>query len=171
MIARLAASIGAALPVAAAAAAQAVRSRAAVAEPIVWYFFGVPFEAAGMVAALFGCFAARFWIGAGQQLRREHRWILDVPVTSMTLATSAGLVMMMHPAPLGGLLYGAGAGVLGEGIFKLAERYMAKAMAVLGDNAPPDGPPTPANPKPAADPDAVKGIGQALQRLHTPPNP
>ena len=111
--------------------------------PVVWSILGEPFEAASMISALFGCFAARFWIGAGQQLRRQHRWMLDVPVSAMALATSATLVMMARPVPFTALLYGAGLGVLGEGIFKLAERYVAKVAGITGDG---DRPTSPAPP-------------------------
>lgn len=85
-----------------------------------------------MIAALFGCFAARFWIGAGQALRAEHRWSLDIPISGMALAVSAALVISFRPEPLGGLMYGAGLGVLGEGIFKIAEAYLRKASTVFG---------------------------------------
>jgi hypothetical protein len=73
-----------------------------------------------MIEALFACFAARFWIGAAQSVRQEHRWSLDIPVTGMALAVSAAIVIAMRPEPLGGLLYRAGLGVLDEGILKIA---------------------------------------------------
>lgn len=112
---------------------------ATTSQPAIWFFLGYPFEAAGMIAALFGCFTARFWIGAGLALRKEHRWTLDVPVTLMALATSAALVIAMRPEPLTGLLVGAGLGVLGEGIFKVAEKYLRKASAVFADDGAGDG--------------------------------
>jgi hypothetical protein len=85
-----------------------------------------------MFAALFGCFAARFWIGAAQAVRKEHRWSLDIPVSGMALAVSAAIVISQRPEPLGALMYGAGLGILGEGIFKIAEKYLQKAGAVFG---------------------------------------
>lgn len=85
-----------------------------------------------MIAALFGCISARFWIGAGEIARREHRWILDAPVSSMTLAVAAGIVISRHPEPLSALMYGGGVGVLGEGVFKIAEQYIDKFKAVTG---------------------------------------
>ncbi|MES3152937.1 hypothetical protein [Sphingomonas faeni] len=100
--------------------------------PTIWFFLGYPFEAAGMIAALFGCVSARFWIGAGEIARREHRWILDAPVSCMTLAVAAGLVISLHPEPLSALLYGGGVGILGEGVFKLAEQRIEKLKAVMG---------------------------------------
>ena len=119
------------LPVAAAAVAER-GATVATSVPVVWHFLGYPFEAAGMIAALFACFAARFWIGAAQAVRQEHSWSLDIPVTGMALAVSAAIVILQRPEPLGGLLYGAGLGVLGEGIFKIAEKYLEKAGAVFG---------------------------------------
>lgn len=79
-----------------------------------------------------GCLSARFWIGAGEIARREHRWILDAPVSCMTLAVAAGLVISLHPEPLSALLYGGGVGILGEGVFKLAEQRINKLKAILG---------------------------------------
>jgi hypothetical protein len=104
----------------------------ATSQPAVWHFLGYPFEAAGMIAALFGCIAARFWVGAAQAVRQEHRWSLDMPVTAMVLAVSAALVISRRPEPLGALMYGAGLGILGEGIFKLAEAQLRKASTVFG---------------------------------------
>jgi len=104
----------------------------ATSQPAVWHFLGYPFEAAGMIAALFGCIAARFWIGAAQAVRQEHRWSLDMPVSAMALAVSATLIISQRPEPLGALMYGAGLGVLGEGIFKLAEAYLRKATTAFG---------------------------------------
>lgn len=64
--------------------------------------------------------------------RLAHRAGDAIPVTGMALAVSAAIVISMRPEPLGGLLYGAGLGVLGEGIFKIAEKYLQKAGTVFG---------------------------------------
>lgn len=124
-------TMAAILPVAAAAMANK-GATIATSQPVVWHFLGYPFEAACMIAALFGCIAARFWIGAAQAVRQQHRWLIDIPVTGMVLATSATLIIAQRPEPLGALLYGGGLGVLGEGIFKIAERYLQKAGTVFG---------------------------------------
>lgn len=131
MIWRLMATAGAVLPVAAAAVAK-TGATVTTSTPTIWFFLGYPFEAAGMIAAMFGCLSARFWIGAGEIARREHRWILDAPVSCMTLAVAAGLVISLHPEPLSALLYGGGVGILGEGVFKLAEQRINKLKAILG---------------------------------------
>ncbi|RYY14809.1 MAG: hypothetical protein EON55_07650 [Alphaproteobacteria bacterium] len=131
MIWRLMATAGAVLPVAAAAVAK-TGATVTTSTPTIWFFLGYPFEAAGMIAALFGCISARFWIGAGEIARREHRWILDAPVSSMTIAVAAGLVISLHPEPLSALLYGGGVGILGEGVFKLAEQRIDKLKAAFG---------------------------------------
>jgi len=124
-------TMAAILPVAATALAQK-GATVATSQPVIWHFLGFPFEAACMIAALFGCFAARFWIGAAQAVRKEHRWTIDIPVTGMALAVSAALIVSQRPEPLGALMYGAGLGILGEGIFKIAERYLQKAGSVFG---------------------------------------
>lgn len=133
MIGKVAASAAALTPVAAAAID---KGRAAASEPVVWHFLGVSFEAASMVAALFGCVAARYWVGAALAVKKQHRWSLDVPVSAMALATSAGLMMQTRPAPLYALLVGAGIGIIGEGIFKLAEKQ-ARASGAFGPPRPP----------------------------------
>jgi hypothetical protein len=125
------ATMGAILPVAAATLANG-GATVATSTPAIWHFLGYPFEAAGMIAALFGCLSARFWIGAAQSVREEHRWSLDIPISGMALAVSAALIISMRPEPLGSLMLGAGLGVLGEGIFKIAEGYLRKASAVFG---------------------------------------
>lgn len=64
---------------------------------------------------------------------------LDIPVTGIALAMSIAVVISQRPEPLGGLMYGAGLGILGEGIFKLAESYLRKFGAALGiDTTQPD---------------------------------
>jgi hypothetical protein len=125
------AAMAAILPVAAAALAQK-GATVTTSVPVIGHFLGYPFEIAGMVAALFGCLAARFWIGAAQHVRKVHRWSLDIPVSGMVLAVSAAIVISQRPEPLGGLMYGAGLGVLGEGIFKVAEHYLQKVGSVFG---------------------------------------
>ena len=44
-----------------------------------------------MIATLFACFVARFWIGAAQAFRQEHFWNLEIPVTGMALALPAAI--------------------------------------------------------------------------------
>jgi hypothetical protein len=128
VIAKVSATGAAVIPVAAAAFDKA---KTTASEPVIWHFLGYSFEAAGMVAALFGCLAARYWVGSALALKQQHRWSIDVPVSAMALATSAGLMMSTRPAPLYALLVGAGVGIIGEGIFKLAERQ-ARASGAFG---------------------------------------
>ena len=106
-------------------------------KPQMWDFFGYPFEAGGMIAAVFGCLMARLWLGSGQWLRKAYRVQLDLPVSSMVLALSAAAVIWRHPDPLGGLMIGAGVGMLGEGVFKLAEKYGHKWLSLFGADDPP----------------------------------
>lgn len=159
VIGRLVASAAAVTPVAAAAVR---KSAAVVRDPLIWHFLGYPFEAAGMAAALFGCGAARWWIGAAASIRKEHRWSLDVPVSGMALATAAGMVISLSPSPLVSLMLGAGVGIIGEGIFKLAERQVM-ASGAFGGAAAPTVPP--------ARSDDVQAIESAMRALHALPAP
>jgi hypothetical protein len=129
---RLGATAGAILPVAAAAVASDRGATVATSVPVIWSFLGYPFEAGSMIAAVFACVCARFWIGAGQAARQQHRWTLDLPVTGIALAVAGLLVIKVRPDPLTGLLLGGGAGVLGEGFFKLAEGRL-RAVGLLGE--------------------------------------
>lgn len=128
MIPRFVAAAAVATPVAAEAVAKAAK-----AAPVQWDWLGYQFEAAGMVAALLGCILARLWHGSAQAARKEFRWQLDLPITAMTLATAVALILKVSPEPWLGLLYGAGVGVIGEGLFKLAERMM-RASGVFGND-------------------------------------
>ena len=128
MIWRLGALGGAVLPV----AAQAIGT-VANADPVRWSLLGYHFEAAGMVAALFGCAVARAWHGSAQLARKQFRWNLDLPITAMTIGTTVALVIKVSPEPWLGLLYGTGIGVIGEGLFKMAERVL-RASGLFGDN-------------------------------------
>lgn len=134
MIWRVGAAAGAILPVAAQAIAADKGATLATSVPVVWHFLGYPFEAGSMIAAVFACACARYWIGAGQAARQQHRWSLDLPVSGVVLALTAVLVMKVRPDPLNGLLIGGGAGILGEGFFKLAEGRL-RGLGLLGDKA------------------------------------
>lgn len=112
-------------------AAQAVT---VATDPVRWAVLGYQFEAAGMVAALFGCAVARLWHGSAQAARKQFRWHLDLPITAMTIGTTVALVMKVSPEPWLGLLYGTGVGVVGEGLFRLAERVL-RASGLFGDAA------------------------------------
>lgn len=135
-------TVAAILPVAAAALAQK-GATVTTSQPLILHFLGYPFEAAGMFSAIFGCVAARWWIGAAQSIRKEHRWSLDIPVSAMAVAVSAMLIISQRPEPLGALMYGAALGILGEGIFKIAERYLQKAGSVFGIEPATDDKPVP----------------------------
>lgn len=124
MIARAAASAGAA---GVTAAAEVIKSA-----PVQWDVLGYHFEAAGMIAALFGCAVARVWHGSAQAARAKFRWQLDLPISAMTVGATIALVMKVSPEPWLGLLYGTGMGVVGEGLFKMAERVL-RASGLFGE--------------------------------------
>lgn len=103
-------------------------------QPAVWHLLGYPFPALGMIAALFACFCARFWSGEQLRQRKEFRWSLDIPVSLMTFAAAAAGVIELHPDPIAGLGLGAGVGVIGEGLFRMAKHY-AERLGLFGSAA------------------------------------
>lgn len=115
----------------------AASAEAATQTPTIWYLLGYPFEAAGMIAALFGCACARFWSADQLRARKAFRWSLDIPVTALTLATAMAGVIELRPSPWSGLLLGTGMGVIGEGTFRIAKHY-AEKLGLFGE-APTDG--------------------------------
>lgn len=115
-------------------AVEAVTGRGPIlSNPVLWDLLGYQFEAAGMIAALFGCAVARAWHGGAQAARKEFRWMLDLPITAMTFGSAVAIVMALRPEPWAGLLYGAGLGVIGEGLFKLAERVLRSTGVFNGE--------------------------------------
>lgn len=100
--------------------------------PVVWHFLGYPFEAAGMIAALFGCSCARLWSADQLRRRKSYRWTLDFPISLVTLAVTMGVIMSRRPEPLWALIYGIGIGVVGEGVFKLAQAQVER-MGLFGE--------------------------------------
>lgn len=94
--------------------------------PVVWHLLGYPFEAAGMIAALFGCACARLWSAEQLRMRKSYRWTLDIPITAITFAVTMGVIISRRPEPLLALGMGIGIGVIGEGLFKLAQRQVER---------------------------------------------
>ncbi|WP_374406529.1 hypothetical protein [Pelagerythrobacter sp.] len=95
--------------------------------PEVWQMLGYPFEAAGMIAALFACMCARLWSADQLRHRKTFRWSLDIPVSALTFAATICAVIALRPSPWAGLLYGAGLGVIGEGLFHYARKFADKS--------------------------------------------
>ena len=100
-------------------------------KPVIWTFLGYPFEAAGMIAVIFGCICARLFSASQLAARKAYRWTLDVPISAMTFGAAVGLVIDYRPEPLSALLLGAGVGTIGEGLFRIAES-MAKKFGLFG---------------------------------------
>ena len=113
---------------ASAAATAGIVASGAPAEhsPVVWQLLGYPFEAAGMIAALFACFCARWWSAEQLRQRKTFRWSLDIPVSALTFAAAVCTVIALRPSPWSGLVYGAGLGVIGEGLFYMARKQTEK---------------------------------------------
>ena len=97
-----------------------------VTGPVVWHLLGYPFEAGSMIAALCACIAVRFYVvqhGAG-----TNRWILDIPVSALTLMFTAGIIVTMRPQPLTALLFGTGLGAIGAGLIRIAKKHVDRFL-------------------------------------------
>ncbi|WP_198353057.1 hypothetical protein [Sphingomonas sp. MA1305] len=127
--------MGALIPVAAAALAADKGATIASSQPVVWHFFGSPFEAGSMIAGLCACLAVRFYVSA--RAGKEHRWTLDLPVTALALLFTAGAVMRQRPDPALALIYGTGLGALGVGIITFALNFVQARMPGAEDSKPP----------------------------------
>lgn len=128
MIARLGATAGALVPVAA-AMGQDKGATVQSSVPTVWAFLGYPFEAGSMIAALCACLAVRFYVS--QTERKAHRWSLDIPVSILSLLFTAGMVISQRPEPLWALMMGTGIGALGAGIISIALAWVQRATGPL----------------------------------------
>lgn len=135
---------------------------AALPKPVVWHFLGYPFEAASMVAAIFAATVTRIIINT--RAKSTNR-TLDFAVLALVLLTTASIVAGWHVNLVGGLLWGTGLATVGEGILRVAEKYVNKALAFL-DVAPPEQPAAtvlPVQTPPAGSDGAA--IGRALDDL------
>ena len=122
-------------------------------KPVEWHLLGYPFEAASMIAALFAALTTRVIVGMrGKTVPRP----LDFAVLALVLLTTAVVVASTRANLLSGLLYGTGLAATGEGLIRLAEKWIANAFKVLGI--------------PPASPDDVEAIGQALRKTYEIPD-
>lgn len=141
----------------------ATAATAALPKPVVWHFLGYPFEAASMIAAIFAAIVTRIIINT--RAKSTNR-TLDFAVIALVLLTTVSIVAGMHANLVGGLLYGTGIATVGEGILRIAEKWVNRALTFL-DVAPaaPAPPPTvlPVQTPPANADGAA--IGRALDDL------
>lgn len=114
------------LPVAAAALAADKTVMLNLAEPSIWYFFGYLFEAGSMIAATCACIAVRFYVA--QKDRAQHRLNIDLPVSALTLMTTATAVIRLRPDPALVLIYGTGIGALGVGLITIALNFVQSKL-------------------------------------------
>ncbi|PZT91979.1 hypothetical protein [Sphingomonas sp.] len=135
---------------------------AALPKPVVWHFLGYPFEAASMVAAIFAAIVTRVIINT--RAKSTNR-TLDLAVLALVLLTTGSIVAGWHLNLVGGLLLGTGLATIGEGILRIAEKYVNKALDVfdIGPPAPPAPIVLPVQTPPAGGEGAA--IGDALDRL------
>lgn len=118
--------MGAILPLAATAIARDKGATVATSQPVVWDFFGYPFEAGSMIAGVCACLAVRFYVSA--KAGKEHRLTLDLPVTALMLMCTAGAVMRFRPDPALAILYGTGLGALGVGFITIALNFVQSKL-------------------------------------------
>ncbi len=126
MIYKMGATMGAFIPVAAAAIASDKGATTATSVPLIWHFAGYPFEAGSMIAAICACLAVRFYVA--QTDRQQHRWTVDAPVTVLALLFTAGAVIRLRPDPALALVYGTGLGALGVGIITIALNFVRSKL-------------------------------------------
>ncbi len=134
MIYKGAATMGALLPVAAAALASDKGATVATSQPLIWNFVGYPFEAGSMIAGLCACLAVRFYVSA--KAGKEHRWTLDWPVSALALLFTAGAVMRLRPDPALALIYGTGLGAMGVTIITVALNFVQARIPGADENKP-----------------------------------
>jgi hypothetical protein len=133
MIWKAGVTMGAFLPLAAAALANDQSAKLNPAGPSIWYFVGYPFEAGSMIAAICACIAVRLYVA--QKDRAEHRWNIDLPVSALTLLFTAGAVMRLRPDPALALIYGTGIGAFGVGLITLALNFVQSKVPGAEDKA------------------------------------
>lgn len=126
MIYKMGATMGAFIPVAAAAIASDKGATTATSVPLIWHFAGYPFEAGSMIAAICACIAVRFYVA--QTDRQQHRWTVDAPVTVLALLFTAGAVIRLRPDPALALMFGTGLGALGVGIITIALNFVRSKL-------------------------------------------
>ena len=166
MIARILATTGAVIPIA--AAIDTTRGHSVdVSTPTIWHFLGYQFEAGSMIAGLCACAAVRFYVV--QKDFQRHLWRLDAPISLLVLMFTAAATVRLRPDPAMALVYGTGLGILGAGIITIAKKNVDRMLAAMGMAVDESAPPEPSVPKP--DPDQLGGIGAALRQLDVPPNP
>ncbi len=122
--------LGAAFLVAAAAPVVATATEIAkggrVNGPVVWHLLGYPFEAGSMIAALCACLAVRFYVV--QHSAGANRWLLDIPVSAISLMFTAGIIVTARPQPLTALLFGTGLGAIGAGLIRIAKKHVDRFL-------------------------------------------
>lgn len=101
---------------------------AAVAQPMMANFFGMPFEVPSVIAAMFGCIVTRVIVG---QSDKVSRWLVRVPVDVLSGGVTFFLVISVHPSLLTALVLGITIAVLGASIIKMAEARGRKLLDAL----------------------------------------
>ena len=128
---------------------------AAAAQPMMADFFGMPFEIATAIAAMFGCVVTRVIVG---QSDKVSRWRVRVPVDVLSGGVTFFLVVATRPSLLTALVLGITVAALGASIIKIAEVRGRKLIDAL-------------LPGGVSDDDDEAGIARAMDQLHRIPDP
>lgn len=128
---------------------------ATAAQPATASFFGMPFEIATAIAAMFGCIVTRVIVG---QSDKVSRWRVRVPIDVLSGGVTFFLVVATRPSLLTALVLGITIAALGASIIKIAEVRGRKLIDAL-------------LPGGGDDDDHEQGIARAMDQLHRIPDP
>ncbi|MDF2494567.1 MAG: hypothetical protein K0S66_1501 [Sphingomonas sp.] len=128
---------------------------ATAAQPATASFFGMPFEIATAIAAMFGCIVTRVIVG---QSDKVSRWRVRVPIDVLSGGVTFFLVVATRPSLLTALVLGITVAALGASIIKIAEVRGRKLIDAL-------------LPGGVGDDDHEAGIARAMDQLHRIPDP
>ena len=107
----------------------------AVAQPVLWSALGYRFEAASMIAGLSACLMVRIWVSLNAGRASVWTWAVDLTVTGLAMAFTAGWIVLQRPAPFYALLSGTGFGALGAGIIAAALAWVKRIEPLAGIDA------------------------------------
>ncbi|VXC63853.1 membrane hypothetical protein [Sphingomonas sp. AX6] len=102
-------------------------------QPMVRHFLGYPFEVPSMIAALFAVAITRVIISMRAKSIPKP---LDVAVLVLVLSSTAVVVIGSHASIIPAFLWGTGLAGLGEGILKIAEKFVAVGLEKVGIEVP-----------------------------------
>lgn len=99
---------------------------AATAIPVVWEFFGYHLPAGPTIVGVGACLMVRLYVTLDTP--RPKRWLIELPVTGLTVLTTAVWIAERQVDLFAALGTGIGIGALGAGIITMFKR---RAKATL----------------------------------------